>query len=392
MAILRACAILLLITAMLDGAQGMGAPVLPPLPTADGIRDQPIPGADGGWMTVHVEAGLAPKSFHVTCEKGDSIQGGLGHYLQFNGRIWSRLIPITADKPFRSGVHMAVDPKNGVHFCWGANGKIHYRALIGSLLGPVEVVTDAYWIQGDVAVTPDGGIFVAATPSEQLAVVFERQGPGQWKRHELPHTAKIWAPTITAATNGDLFVVARENEGGSHATACWKRSGGTWNDKAIVLPGHNFEANVQALDDGDFIATCYRSDRHPWLLRSDGTRQRIAATQGWARGQHVGLARTVDGIWWTSYSTQGGVDEALIQNRTVDQRWRSFFATSSDRGATWTQHPITQDESGQGWGNLAVNGEWVMMIWPDARQCRLRCNLIRSTSPPSSNQSSQVKP
>jgi len=351
------------------------------------VIDQAIPGAEGSWMTVHVEAGRKPRSFHVTHEKGATVQGGLGHYIHFDGQSWGAPIQITEENPFRSGVHMAIDGKDNVHFCWGADKKIKYRALIDGKLSSIEIVTDAYWTQGDVTVTSDGRVYVAATPTEKLMVVFERQGPGQWNRQDLPHEFKVWAPTITATPKGNLFVVAREDNGSpnGHATLFWKRIDGRWNEKPSSIAAHNFEANVYALNDTDFLISCYRAggrvyqdDRTHWVVWPDNTRSQISRNKGQARGQHVGFARTDDGKWWASCSNQGESKEALLEDRTVDQRWRSFYAISSDQGKTWTEYCVTGDESGQGWGNLSANGNWVMMLWPDARENRIRYNLFMS--------------
>jgi hypothetical protein len=51
---------------------------------------------------------------------------------------------------------------------------------------------------------------------------------------------------------------------------------------------------------------------------------------------------------------------------------------SVDGGKTWkANRTVTKDRAGQGHGNVAANGNIVMMVWPDMRDgLHLRYRLI----------------
>lgn len=121
---------------------------------------------------------------------------------------------------------------------------------------------------------------------------------------------------------------------------------------------------------------CYRSDRKPHFMGHAGQNVKISDHAGQLRGQAVGLAVTQSNAVYASYSSQNGAS-GDINNKNVTGSAKSYYAVSRDNGQTWTEFRATQDNTGQGWGNIAANGNWVMMVWPDARGGKgLRYNLI----------------
>ena len=125
-----------------------------------------------------------------------------------------------------------------------------------------------------------------------------------------------------------------------------------------------------------FKVATYRGSRKPYVAGTAGEWQKVADVAGQLRGQQVGLVRTAGGRLYVSFSNQNG-RSGNINNRSVAPAARSYYAVSGDGGQTWTAHRVTADESGQGWGNIAANGSWVMMVWPDNRAGKtLRYNLI----------------
>jgi hypothetical protein len=65
---------------------------------------------------------------------------------------------------------------------------------------------------------------------------------------------------------------------------------------------------------------------------------------------------------------------------------------STDNGSNWTYNRPVAVEPGQGRGNLATNGSWIMAVWPDIRSGpHIRYSLWRDETLPeqTSNASAQ---
>ena len=69
---------------------------------------------------------------------------------------------------------------------------------------------------------------------------------------------------------------------------------------------------------------------------------------------------------------------AESKERTIGAQHRFYYSFSRDGEATWTLNQPVAKQPGQGHGNLAANGEWVMRVWPDLRDgAHVRYSLIR---------------
>jgi hypothetical protein len=86
--------------------------------------------------------------------------------------------------------------------------------------------------------------------------------------------------------------------------------------------------------------------------------------RGSIRGQHVGIGLTTNGTLVLSHSD---MTNANVRDRTVRPEHRTYYSFSRDLGRTWTFNQPVAAHSGQGHGDLAVNGAWVMIAWPDVR-------------------------
>lgn len=163
---------------------------------ASEIGDQPVPGAEGGSLTVQVEAGRAEKEFHLTFQRDGA------YHVSFDGAKWSAPLQITMGRPFRSGVHMAVDRDRTAHFAWvegggDHNGTVYYRTARAGKLGPTETVhTPQGWNECDIAIDDAGSPVIAAnTATTSQMAVYERTDSG-WKPTILPSDNELykWAP------------------------------------------------------------------------------------------------------------------------------------------------------------------------------------------------------
>lgn len=64
----------------------------------------------------------------------------------------------------------------------------------------------------------------------------------------------------------------------------------------------------------------------------------------------------------------------------MNSKHRYFFAVSNDYGNNWKTFRVTEDNTGQGWGSIAANGNKVLLIWPDMRGGKhLRYSIIESS-------------
>jgi hypothetical protein len=97
--------------------------------------------------------------------------------------------------------------------------------------------------------------------------------------------------------------------------------------------------------------------------------------RGVIRGQHVGIGVTTAGTLVLSHSD---MTNAESKDRTIGAQHRFYYSFSRDQGRTWTLNQPVASESGQGHGNMAVRGEWIMLVWPDIRGgAHVRYSLIR---------------
>lgn len=332
------------------------------------LPEQPLPGGEGGGLTVHVEAGRRARDFHVTFEQA----AGGAYYVHFDGANWSAPIELTAGRPFRSGVHLAIDAANTAHAAWvegggDRRGTLRYRSICDGRAGAVEDVhAPQGWNECDIAVDPTGRVLIAGnTETQQELAVYGRTGDG-WVRTVLPseNTLHKWAPSIVAVDSDLLFVAFRRKD--AHPFVWQARVGGGWTMDAAT-PWRSYEPNAIPHGRGIIAASMdgfvYRVEH-----RDNGfvtSHHDVRATRrGVIRGQHVGIGRTDRGTLVLAHSDMRNEDQ---RDRTIDATDRFYLSCSRDDGATWIfNHPVA-DEAGQGHGNLAVQGNWIMAVWPDIR-------------------------
>jgi hypothetical protein len=338
--------------------------------TAQEILDQAIPGAQGCGITVHVEAGKNERDFQLTYEK----MGSGGYYLYYNGTTWSQPLQVIADAPFRSGVHMAVDSKNHVHFAWingpsDRGGNLKYRKWDGNILSNIEIVhTSQGWNECDIAVdNQDGAQIAANTSSNSVMARYYRTG-AQWQTEPLPanNSEHKWAPTIVCTKGGKIYITYRRKDG--HPFVWQAYFNGKWSLGQSIT--RTYEPNGIAVGEDLYAASL---QGRVYFVKGIGTGpvrsyyKSFGGACGIIRGQHVGIGMTDRGMLYLSYSNMTNTN---IKDRTITQSHRYFYALSPDSGNTWTQGNVrlTQDNSGQGHGNMAVNRTWIMFVWPDMRQ------------------------
>lgn len=358
---------------MLAGAARAQVPALEPV-----ALDLPVPGARGGSLTVHVEAGRRARDFHVTFERD-----GKGRYIYFDGANWSSPLSVTNARPFRSGVHIAVDRSNTAHLAWveGAGdreGTVFYRTVRDGKRGAIEKVhAPQGWNECDITVSPAGNPVIAAntTIQEELAT-YERSAAG-WKQTVLPSDNREhkWAPSIVWAENDLLFVASRRKN--AHPFTWRVRENGQWT-KDAALPVRSYEPNAIAHGAGMIAASL---DGFVYFVAQGGDdfvtshRDVRATKRGIIRGQHVGIGLTRGGTLVLSHSDMANEPST---DRTIGRQHRYYYSYSRDLGQTWTLNQPVAPEPGQGHGNLAANGDWVMLVWPDIREpAGLRYALLR---------------
>jgi hypothetical protein len=331
------------------------------------IIDQPIPGAKGVGITIHVQPGIKGNDFHVTYETGNAW------YVYYNGSSWSSPIQI-GKVAFRSGYKMAVDSKGDVHFAWpeSQRGNSKYRKLCSGQLSSAESVIGSHsWAECDIIVDMQDNIYMIGTINgfSQLGL-FKKEGSG-WKKSELPKkSGDYWAPCLHIAENGRMWVASRSNDGRNRGSWWVKDAGKAWEGPFTV--GKHFPPSGTAWGDRFVFASnnggptdhvTYKSGGSHTVKRSklpDGARQ--------VRGQHVGVGKADNGIVFACYSNMGITsDGADLTNRNLESSDRLNLTWSTDNGDSWKTPQKMGTGSGQGHGNLAVNGNWVMVVWPDMR-------------------------
>lgn len=347
--------------------------------------DQPIPGTDGGTLSIHVASGKGENDFHVTYEKDG------GYYVCFNGKKWSDPIQITQGQSYRSGYQMTIESDKKIHFVWGPEnrGIIKYRALINDVLGAEQtVILDS---RGESAITADGSgtLYIAATaPEGNVMAVHTKKPGGTWTMERLPRNespGNRWSPGICITDGGKILVTYRHltTDPRDHPTNYCIFENGLWLQECTV-PGHKFKTQPIAVGE-DFIFAAGNAPNtidfiHLHAIgggRYDTFIKRIDGPRGRIRGQRVGLAMTDYGTLVATHSNMHAPHPST--NKTIESIDRYFYSTSRDKGRSWiTTIPVTSDTTGQGHGNVAVNGNAVMMVWPDMRDgLHVRYSLYR---------------
>jgi hypothetical protein len=331
------------------------------------VSDRPVPGATGGSLTVHVEAGRGGRDFHVSFERNGAF------YVYYDGKTWSSPLQLTTGQPFRSGVHLAIDDDNVVHAAWvegggDRKGTVKYRSIRNGRLGLVEDVhAPQGWNECDIAIDHDGRPVIAAnTTTQSELAIYERADSAEWKQTVLPsdNTLHKWAPTIVSADDGLLYVAFRRKD--AHPFTWQVRDKGVWT-KDAALPWRSYEPNAIALG-SDLIASSldgyvYRVEKRDGTFVTSHHDVRTIK-RGVIRGQHVGIGRTTAGTLVLAHSDMKRADQ---RDRTITREHRFFLSWSTDNGTTWTYNRPISPDAGQGHGNLAVNGDWIMAVWPDIR-------------------------
>ena len=349
--------------------------------------DQVVPGASGASLTVHVEAGMGRRDFHVTFERDGAW------YTYFDGAGWTVPVQVTAGAPFRSGVHLAIDRDNGAHVAWvegggDRRGTVKYRRIRpggGTVqLGPVEDVHGPQgWNECDIALDHAGQPVIAAnTTTQSELALYERQADGRWRQTVLPSDNSLhkWAPTIVAAEDGLLYVAFRRKD--AHPFTWQVRDRGVWS-KDAATPWRSYEPNAiphgRGLLASSMDGYVYRVEKSgdTFITSHHDLRQMKRRV---IRGQHVGLGRTAAGTLVLAHSDMANEDQ---RDRTVGGNDRIYLSRSSDDGRTWTFNVPLAADPGQGHGNLAVNSTWIMVVWPDIRGGpHLRYSLLEDVRPP----------
>ena len=341
-------------------------------------RDLALPGAVGGSLTIHVEAGRAERSFHVTFERE-----GKGQYVYFDGAQWSELIVVTRSAPFRSGVHLAIDGQNVAHLAWvegtgDRQGTVFYRTVRNAQAGPLEKVhAPQGWNECDIAVSSTGqAVIVANTTVQPELACYERTENG-WVGTKLPSDNREdkWAPSVVWADDDLLFVASRRKD--RHPFTWRVRDNGQWTKDAAV-PARSYEPNGIPYGAGMIASSL---DGYVYIIEKRGGefvtahRDVRMMKRGIIRGQHVGIGLTRAGTLVLCHSDMRHEDQKL---RTILPEHRFYYSFSRDLGKTWTLNQPVAETSGQGHGNLAANREWVMLVWPDVRTpAGLRFSLVR---------------
>lgn len=343
------------------------------------VSDQPLHGATGGSLTVQVEPGRPEGSFHVTFEHDGAW------YTSFDGSGWTEPVQVTAAAPFRSGVHLAIDDNNVAHAAWvegggDRRGTVKYRRLEPDAKpGPVEDVHGPQgWNECDITLDHAGRPVIAAnTTTQSEMAIYERQPHGVWHQTVLPsdNTLHKWAPSIVAAEDGLLYVAMRRKD--AHPFTWQVRDGGEWT-KDEALPFRSYEPNAIAHGPGLIASSMdgyvYRVTKQDGAFVTSAVDVRTAKRRV-IRGQHVGIGLTDAGTLVLSHSDMRNEDQ---RDRTIGPEHRIYISFSRDGGNTWTYNRALTVEPGQGHGDLAVNGNMVLAVWPDIRGGKhLRYSLLR---------------
>jgi hypothetical protein len=341
------------------------------------IHDQRVPDTDGASLTIHVEAGRRERDFHVTCGRAGA------YYLYFDGTAWSAPLPITTEHPFRSGVHIAVGHDNAAHLAWvegrgDRDGTLRYRTVRAGRLGATETVhTPLGWNECDIAIDSAGRPLIAANTTTQKQLALYERGDADWKRTVLPSDNELgkWAPAIVTAAEGLVYVALRRKD--RHPFTWQVRDGGVWT-KDTATPWRSYEPNAIPHGAGLIAASMdgfvYRVEKQAgkFVVSHHDVR---ATKRGIIRGQHVGIGLTRGGVLILSH---GDMANEPSTDRTIRAHHRFYYSFAHDDGRTWTFNQPVAAESGQGHGNMAVNGTWVMLVWPDIRGgAHLRHSLLR---------------
>lgn len=350
-------------------ALALGLAVLIPVASArlqTVISERELPGAEGGSLTVHVEAGRGGKDFHVTFERDGA------HYVYFDGERWSAPVRVTGGRPFRSGVHLAIDRENNAHLAWvegggDRRGTVKYRRIDRGRASAVEDVHGPQgWNECDIAIDARGRPVIAANTTTQSELAIYEKESGAWRRTVLPSDNSLhkWAPSIVSADDDLLYVVFRRKD--AHPFTWQVRRNGVWT-KDEATPWRSYEPNAIARGSGLLASSMdgyvYRIERRDEGFATSHidvreTKRRVI------RGQHVGIGFTDAGTLVLSHSDMRNDEQT---DRTVEAVDRFYLSYSHDGGTTWTYNRPVATESGQGHGNLAVNGNWIMAVWPDVR-------------------------
>jgi hypothetical protein len=278
---------------------------------------------------------------------------------------------------------MAVARDNTVHFAWvegsgDHGGTVYYRTARAGQLGVREMVhAPQGWNECDVAVDAAGSPVIAANTTliEEMAV-YERTDSG-WTPTVLPsdNTLNKWAPSLTFAESGLLCVAFRRKD--KHPFTWQVRQDGRWS-KDTRMPARSYEPNLIASETG-FIASSLDGFVYFLDLRDgefvESHRNVRTMKRGITRGQHVGLGMTTHGTLVLSHSD---MTNANVRHRTIGPEHRFYYSFSRDRGQTWTFNRPVAVEPGQGHGDLGVNREWIMLVWPDLRG-GIRYTLLRDS-------------
>src|SRR5690606_37056979 len=263
---------------------------------------------------------------------------------------------------------------NVAHAAWvegggDRRGTVKYRQLRpGKKPGRVEDVHGPQgWNECDITIDHDGRPVIAAnTTTQSVMAVYERQPDGRWSQTVLPsdNTLHKWAPTIVAADEGLLYVAFRRKD--EHPFVWQVRDGGTWT-KDAALPFRSYEPNAIAHGPGLIASSMdgyvYRVTRKAGTFVSSADDVRTAKRRV-IRGQHVGIGLTDAGTLVLSHSDMRNEDQ---RDRTIAPGHRIYMSFSRDGGKTWTYNQPLAAEPGQGHGDLAANGNTVLVVWPDIR-------------------------
>jgi len=338
------------------------------------VADAPIPLTARGTSTVHLHEGRAPGDFHLTFER----EGDGGYYAYFNGVQWTAPVKVTEGPTYRGGVNLAVDSRNQAHLAWGIElpadeYRVLYRSVNALAPGPIETVKDgADHPECAIAVDATDRIVVAGTTDAKIGMgLHSRESAGVWRSSLAPTpTARgCWAPAVACADGGRVYLAYRNRENDSPTYwNVWRE--GQWTDYRFV-PGHKFQPFVRA----DGAACLLTANAHAFaqFMRIEPDRDgnytvstaAIAPKLGRLRGAHVGLAQTAHG---TLYASHASIEYPDTLTKTV--RPGDFFAlhTSRDSGRSWSPaQRVAADVAGQGFGNIAANGDVLMAVWPDVR-------------------------
>lgn len=352
--------------------------------SADIVIDRQIPGTSGGDLACHVEAGTNSGDFHVTYE----VEGEGTYYVYYDGSGWETRINVHTDRAFRSGTHMAIDNNNNVHFAWcpggysftGSGGSdrnepLKYRKLSGTVLSSIEIVNSSQgWNECDIAWDKlNSRPIIAANGNVQPEMcVYEKTG-AIWTKKSLPNTVGSldrWAPTIVCTDQGRIIVGYRYKDGHPF-TYTVREPDMTWISEESS--SRTYEPNAIPISEG-LISASAQGNVQQLIRTADNTYFALVpsfGSVGYLRGVHCGLAMTSNSNLYVCYSNQTNSD---IKDRTINTGDQYYYKISSDEGTKWESvQTVTNDNSGQGHGNCAANGNWVMFVWPDMRGGSIIC-------------------